>query len=192
MVERIARAALPRRGHIVVLNGTSSAGKSSVAKALQARRPHQHVQLDVFRAMEPAGHWEHREQWPLRLAALCRAMHASCAAYADHGLHVVLDHALTPDAWHYLVEDLAGHTVYLVGVHCPVDEAARREQARGDRPIGLAASQAAWIHAGPAYDFSVDTRAATPEACADALAHWLSGTPAPATFGRLRAGDAAP
>ena len=37
MAERIARAALPARGHIVVLNGTSSAGKTSIAKALQAR-----------------------------------------------------------------------------------------------------------------------------------------------------------
>ena len=189
MVARVARDTLPARGHVIVLNGTSSAGKSSIAKALQARlsAPHLHLQLDAFRAMEPPGHWDNAAHWPLRLAALCRAMHAACIGFVDHGLNVILDHALSADAWHYLRDDLKGHTVYLVGVHCAVDEAARRERARGERPIGLAAAQAAWIHAGPAYDIDVDTQASTPQACADTLARWLAQAPAAHAFERLRA-----
>jgi chloramphenicol 3-O phosphotransferase len=194
VVERIARDALPARGHIVVLNGTSSAGKSSIAKALQARvaAPYLHVQMDAFRAMEPGGHWQATEHWPLRLAVLCRALHAACIEYADHGLNVILDHVLTPDAWHYLRDDLAEHTVYLVDVHCPLDEAVRRERVRADRPIGLAASQAAWIGAGPACDLTLDTGSASAATCADALARWLAPAPPPAAFERLSNDTARP
>jgi len=37
-----------------------------------------------------------------------------------------------------LIQLLAGHDVFFVGVHCPLDELVRREAARGDRRIGEA------------------------------------------------------
>ena len=47
-------------GRIVVLNGASSAGKTSIARELQRMLPvaYLHVQLDAFRAMEPPGYFE--------------------------------------------------------------------------------------------------------------------------------------
>jgi chloramphenicol 3-O phosphotransferase len=190
MAQRIARSALPARGRIIVLNGCSSAGKSSLAKALQALlpQPQLHVQLDMFRDMEPGNYWGESTHaaWPMRLAALCRAMHASTLQYVAHGLDVILDHAPTPDAWHYLVEDFRDQRVWLVGVHCPVDELERREQARGDRPVGLAAQQFTWIHRDLNYDVEVDTSAAAPAMCAEAVAQRLR-EPRPALgFDRLR------
>lgn len=180
----VPRQLLPHPGTVIVLNGASSAGKTSIARALQARldAPYHHVQLDAFRAMEPAGYWEAWEQWApgvldVRLAALCRAMHATVVEFSRHGLGVILDTVLDkPDIWHYLLEDLAHSPVYLVGVVCSVEELSRREQMRGDRKPGLAARQAPFVHAGREYDFQVDTTDCSADQCAARIAQWLTSS----------------
>lgn len=176
----------PAPGLLVVLNGTSSAGKSTLARVLQARLPGDflHVALDDFRAMEPAGYFgpDARPQHRLRLAALRRALHGTCAAYLAHGQNVLLDHVLDPGSWDALASDLAGHRVLLVAVHCSADELARREQQRPDRAPGLAASQRVAIHHQRRYDFSVDTTRHSAEACGAAIASWLATGPQPAAF----------
>ena len=169
-----------RTGRVLVLNGASSSGKTSLAKALQALlpEPHQHVQLDAFRAMEPADYWlgldtVTTQRW---IAGLCGAMHATVAAFAHSGQHVIFDTALDRAS---VVESLhadLGHLGFtLIGVHCALDELERRETTRGDRPIGLARRQFATIHAGRTYDFSVDTTHASTAACAAEIAAWLEG-----------------
>ena len=52
---------LNKPGRIVLLNGVGSAGKSSIAKALQAitREPFLHVQMDSFLEMLPDASWDH-------------------------------------------------------------------------------------------------------------------------------------
>ena len=186
----VPRHKLPPPASIYVLNGTSSSGKSSLARALQASmgRPIQHLQLDAFRRMEPNDYWEAwHEQDPalvaLKHAALCRAMHAALAEYARHGVDVVFDTVLWHrEDWRYLLEDLDGLSVYLVGVRCGLEELTRREQARGDREVGLAAGQYKTIHTGKVYDFQVDTTHASTEQCAAAVSAWLAGQPQARAF----------
>ena len=165
-------------GRVLVLNGTSSAGKTSLAKALQTVLPeaHLHVQLNAFRDMEPPGYWKDLDPATseLRIEALCRAMHAAVAAHARHGQHVIFDTVLDrASVARYFEEDLRPLAPLLIGVTCAVDELERREQARGDRPLGLARRQAAFIHEGRAYDFSVDTTSTSPEQSAVVVLQWL-------------------
>ena len=185
-VPRIPR---PGCGTVVLLNGTSSSGKTSLAQALQADPASQylHVQLNAFRDMEPLGYFgpAHAAAGPLRVAALCRAMHAAVAEFAAHGQDVIFDHVLSADAWQYLFEDFQGQRLFLVAVHCPVEELVRRGRARGDREIGLAQSQAGRIHEGRTYDFSVDTSLASPADCAHAVRLWLAQDPVPAAFAKM-------
>ena len=188
----VPRGALPNTGAIILLNGTSSSGKTSLAKALQSALPQRqylHVQLNAFRDMEPPGYFsrERAAAGPLRVAALCRAMHATVAEYAAHGQNVIFDHVLSVDAWHYLFEDFSDQRLHLVGVHCTAEELVRREQARGDRPHGLAQSQLGSVHANREYDFEVDTSRANASECANAVAQWLREDPAPSAFARMRA-----
>ncbi len=93
-------------GFVLVLNGCSSSGKTAIAKVLQQSQPLAllHLQLDAFRAREPEGYFgpDQRHQAPLRVAALCRAMHAAAREYALHGQNVILDHVLSAEAWQYL------------------------------------------------------------------------------------------
>lgn len=191
----VPRHSLPPPAKIIVLNGTSSAGKSSLARALQARMttPIQHLQLDAFRRMEPNDYWEAWDQQDptlvaLKHAALCRAMHAALSEYARHGLDVIFDTVLRHrDDSRYLLEDLDGLPVYLVGVNCALDELTRREQDRGDREIGLAAGQFKTIHLGKVYDFQVDTTTSSTEQCASEVLAWLDGQPLPRAFKAMQA-----
>ena len=133
--------------------------RKSVCTWATAVSPIQHLQLDAFRRMEPNDYWDAwHEQDPtlvaLKHAALCRAMHAALSEYARHGVDVIFDTVLWHrEDWRYLLEDLDGLPVYLVGVTCGLEELVRREQARGDREIGLATGQFKTIHTGKVYDF---------------------------------------
>jgi len=60
--------------------------------------------------------------------------------------------------------------VLWVGVRCEGAVAAGRELARGDRVIGMAASQAELVHQGVVYDLQVDTTHAEALECARAIA----------------------
>ncbi len=181
----VPRHKLPSPAKIIVLNGTSSSGKSSLARALQARMdtPIQHLQLDAFRRMEPNDYWDARHdqdpaQEALKHAALCRAMHAALSEYARHGVDVIFDTVLWHrEDWRYLLEDLDGLPVYLVGVTCELEELARREHARGDREAGLAVGQFKTIHTGKVYDFQVDTTTSSTEQCAGEVLAWLGERP---------------
>lgn len=177
------------KGRVIVLNGPSSSGKSALAQTLQQRfaQPHLHVALDVFRAMEPPGYFDagHSAQSALRSAALCRALNATTAEYARHGLNVLLDHVLPPVGWKYLVEDLVEFSVFLVGVHCSLPVLQARELLRQDRPLGLAASQVSSIHRDTEYDFTVDTTASSTAECAAAVFNWLAAVPNPDAFAKV-------
>ena len=188
----IPRSSLPDGGIILLLNGTSSSGKTSLAKAMQSAMPERqflHVRLDAFREMEPAGFFgaSQAASAPLRVAALCRAMHAAVAEYAGHGQNVIFDHVLSAAAWHYLLEDFDKETLYLIEVQCAIGELLRREAARCDRPPGLAQSQVDAIHAGRDYDLSIDTTSSDPARCAASVREWLLRDPAALAFKRMRA-----
>jgi len=59
--------------------------------------------------------------------------------------------------------------VIYINVTCPLEELRRREQERGDRPIGLGESQLAGLSPQEVYDITVDTYSSTTEECADRI-----------------------
>ncbi|WP_048440409.1 chloramphenicol phosphotransferase CPT family protein [Caenimonas sp. SL110] len=184
---------LAAAGRVIVLNGTSSSGKSTLARLLQQgfEEPHLHVQLDAFRAMEPPGYFDglSPEVSALRLAALCRAINAATAEYARHGQHVILDHVLPRQGWAYLAQGLAGLPVYLVGVRCDLPQLQQREARRKDRPVGLAESQMS-MHDAVLYDFEIDTSKSSPQDCAQAVLAWFAAKPIAHAFaGMVSAGS---
>ncbi len=193
---RAAVSVLPPPGRIIVLNGTSSAGKTALAAELQRSAPELqllHVQLDAFRAMEPPGYWsaDYKQQASLRTEALCRAINHSVAQYARFGQNVILDHVLTPKACRLLMEDLAGYQVLLVKIGCSLKQLELREARRKDRTPGLAKSQLESVHAGCTYDFEVDTTSTSATELAHGLAAWLHTNPATSAFRLMQNTNAA-
>lgn len=162
---------------VVLLNGASSAGKSSTARALQrvARRPFFHVAMDDFLGMMPvAGSVDpqglvftpvHASGAPAELAirmgplaeSVLHAMRRAVAAMADDGLDLIVDEVLLGgEAEADYRRLLARHRLLLVGIDLPLALLEERERARGDRLPGQARWQGARVHAGRRYDLMVD------------------------------------
>ncbi|MYT31326.1 MULTISPECIES: AAA family ATPase [unclassified Streptomyces] len=176
-------------GRIIFLNGTSSSGKSSIARELLDILDEGvffHMAVDGFGAMRTR-----RELDGAELDAALRrtrmGFHRSIAAMAEVGNDIVVDHVLS-EPWRLLdcLTVLPPEDVLFVGVHCPLDELARREQARGDRPPGLAEHQYDLVHRHGDYDLECDTGALGARECAQQIKEFLPYRPDPNAFTRLR------
>lgn len=168
---------------IVILNGTSSSGKTSLARAIQrlAKGPVLRVSMDDFLEMMPPRFANDDEAFSFRLVpgaeppeveigtgsygeALMRGMRTSVAALADQDLDLVVDDVMlgAGDQTHYR-EVLARHAVSFVAVRCTLEAAEQRERDRGDRDIGMARWQFTRVHAGRDYDLEVSTDEVSPD-----------------------------
>lgn len=180
-----------RLGRIVLLNGRSSSGKSSIGNALQRTLadPWFFFPVDALGAMRSSEHTRPLEGDAVEqvLRRTRRGYHRAVAALASVGNDVIMDYPLS-EPWRLadLLEVLAPYDVTLVDVHCSAEELDRRERARGDRPLGLARSQA-HVFDHDDRDVVVDTTSTPPEACAKAIATELDALAAPKAFERLRA-----
>lgn len=164
-------------GTIIILNGTSSSGKTTLLKALQAMLPEPFLDagLDRFIWMMPR-RYLNRPLWDdiLGLATqagqtghqLATSMHQAIAAISRSGSHVVADHVLVEPAWLQECADLFSDLpAYLVGVRCPLNVLVQRERERQDRTLGQAEAQFELVHQHEIYDLEVDTSVASPEVC---------------------------
>lgn len=160
---------------LIVLNGPSSSGKSSIAAAVQSLStvPALHIGADLMRCLVPQRHLPY-VPWPkldggVHLA-FAQAVHRSAAAFFEEGFTVVLDHGLYPPQWlRSCCEVLAAYRPLLVHLTCPQDELARREGRRGDRPAGLAQQLAPRIHRHGICDITLDSSQASPKMLAAQL-----------------------
>ncbi|WP_405552450.1 chloramphenicol phosphotransferase CPT family protein [Streptomyces sp. NBC_01171] len=177
-------------GRIIFLNGTSSSGKSSIARELLGLLDdgvYSHLSVDAFNAMRAQQELS-REEFDAALRRTRLGFHRSVAAMAAVGNDLVVDHVLS-EPWRLTdcLTVLRPEDVLFVGVHCPLPELERRERARGDREAGLAALQYDLVHAHGDYDLECDTGTASPRACAERIRDFLPHRPTPTAFSRLRA-----
>ncbi len=177
-------------GQIVILNGASSAGKTTIAASFRDRRaaagdlwvlmgiddylaklPIEWLDLGLAagpgRFADDGMRLEHTARGPvLRIGAACRqllrAYQAAVAGTARSGLNVIVDEVVVDTTARLDWQTaLAGLDVVWVGVRCAPEVAEQRELARGDRAIGMTRSQTA-VHADATYAFEIDTTALAP------------------------------
>lgn len=160
---------------LVILNGASSSGKSTIAKALLqiAPPPAIHLGADLLRQLVPSNHLPYV---PLsdfgkgRHLALAQAVHGSAKSFYIAGFSVVLDHALYPANWLMSCAlTLAEASPLLVGIECSEEQLCERERIRGDRPIGLAITVSRHVHKHGNYDLVVDTTNEAPATIAQRI-----------------------
>lgn len=180
---------------LIVLNGTSSAGKTTLATALQARcsTPLQVSGIDTFLALQPESMFappgsktptegftfcavevEGQPAWTVRPGpegeALMRAVHAYWAACAAEGIAQVVDHVMLSQAMALdLKVRLSPYDPLLVAVKCPLDVVDQRERDRGDRLVGQGRGIGARVHDFLTYDVQVDTSLMDPDEAADVV-----------------------
>ncbi|MGW1737626.1 phosphotransferase-like protein [Nocardia sp. NPDC001965] len=184
-------------GRVIFLNGTSSAGKTTLARAVQdeSDTPFVYWGIDTLFGLVPPnwgggrngplsrdGFWYDRtgndaDGHPLVVIRygptgrrLLRSACTAAAAFARGGDHLVVDEMLlTPDLLSIWLDELTGLDVQLVRVSCPLSVAERRERDRGHE-IGLARGHLLTVHEhGQPYDTVVDTTTGTPAELARAV-----------------------
>jgi len=179
-------------GKIILINGASSAGKSSLARAVQQTldEPFWHLSIDHLRdsGVLPlervrAGDFA----WSAMRPAFFDGFHDALPALAGAGNNLIVDHIVDTPAWMAdLVRLLAAFDVYFVGLHCPLAELERREAARGDRRIGDARNDFETIHRFATYDLELDSTQPAEANAALVRASWTRRL-RPSAFERMAA-----
>jgi chloramphenicol 3-O phosphotransferase len=169
---------------VIVLNGGSSSGKSSIARALQEVLPGQWLTfgVDVLvealpgRGDDPRSGLVLEPDGAVTVTPEFRAVqdiwYQGLATMASRGAFLILDEVfLTGGAGQQRLRAvLDGLDILWAGVHCDPLVAASREAGRPERVRGMAMTQAITVHAGVVYDLEVDTTDSSAIACARRIA----------------------
>lgn len=183
MTNRIAEAdarnqsAVPRlaRPHVIILNGVSSVGKSSTAKALQdiAAAPFLHIALDDFLNMLPRRVFDNPEGITFEktpnsggpcvavrtgpvVERVLSGMRRAVMAMATAGNNLIVDEVMWADQAVDYRALLSNCELRFVGLFAPLDIVEERERRRGDRDIGLARWQHDRVHRNVHYHLKLD------------------------------------
>ena len=188
-------------GKVLFLQGPSSAGKSTLAAALQVSLEECWwiLEADDITRMQPTsernGWWEptHEERphpsWDpdLRLTRWLAGYFQCLATIAKTGSNVIAVGGWLQTSWLLdLAETLEGIEALCVGVYCPLEELERREIARGDRKSGYARSHYDLVHMHAPYDVEIDTALQTREESVELIQKMLVSPPEMPFFARIR------
>jgi chloramphenicol 3-O phosphotransferase len=164
-----------KQGKIIILNGTSSSGKTTLAQSLEKVLDEPYLYISIDNLLEPVMNMlanippseEMGKAVGLIVPKAISFMNSTIAALALHGQNIIVDTVFTDK--NFLLESielLSSYPVTFVKVHCPLEELERRELERGDRHPGLAKSQMESVHADKEYDLTVDTHKYNINECA--------------------------
>ncbi|WP_457154430.1 phosphotransferase-like protein [Mesorhizobium sp. P5_C1] len=173
------------KASIILLNGVGSAGKSSIARALQqiTAAPFLHVQMDTFIEMLPDALQDHTDGFSYETirqdgkpavvirtgpvgARTLRGMRHAIAALAGQGNNLIVDEVLCNGEMSEYLELLSAFDLHVVAVLAPLEVLEAREAQRADRLPGLARWQYGRVHENIRYDLEVDTSVLTSLECA--------------------------
>src|SRR5689334_22572565 len=97
-------SAMAELGKIILLNGASSSGKSTLARALQTKieAPFWHISIDHLRdtGVLPLARIRSGEfDWKSMREAFFEGFHLSLAAYVQAGNNLIVEHIIETRAW---------------------------------------------------------------------------------------------
>lgn len=199
-------------GTIIVLNGPSAAGKSSIQREIQDsfERPYLatgidqlmlHMVPDRYLVRDVADNREvfwaetSRDAGGAPLHCLrfgpdgyrfIDGMHHTIQSLALCGNNVVVDYIALEEPWlPRLAGLLDGLTAYLVGVYAPLSVLEERAKSR-PYPAGIARAQYEVVHKHGIYDLELDTSVLSIKECAEAVRELIHRQVNPTAFERLR------
>lgn len=192
---------------IILLNGTSSSGKTMIAKALNliSPEPFVHIGIDMIYSIMPldfinAGtrsaegfkivRDETDKERPVKVdfgpfgqqVRNCSPQIAKLLS--DAGLNLIIDEVLVGDQFlEGYVKTLKHNKTYFVGVTCELEALKERELLRADRANGLAEGQYKVVHEPERfYDLMVDTTNTSPFKGARQIMDFVAKNPTPTSM----------
>lgn len=193
------KSASAQTGTVIILNGPSSAGKSSIQKAFQhLMMPHLWCRTGIDMLLDapmPMITNENLSFWqsanPIRWVEqtqddeghviftlflgeqgkkVAYAMNSTIAAYAQNGCNVIVDYiAYEPEWIADLQQKLKGIKTYYVAVDISLETLEQREKARGTSPEGHARSHYFTVYGNIPYDLRVNSEKNTSQEIAEQI-----------------------
>ncbi|RLJ82071.1 chloramphenicol 3-O phosphotransferase [Planococcus citreus] len=163
-------SAMINKGKIILLNGVSSSGKSSLAKLLATKlEGYFHFGIDDFDLVIEK--MENRNTSKLIPIPTEVFFHETVKLFSDKGIHLIVDQILhDEETISHLVSVLKEYPVLFIGIHCSVEEIDRREKNRGNRIIGQGRAQLEFVHRqNETYDIEVNTMETSLEVAAERI-----------------------
>ena len=149
---------------VILLNGPSSSGKSTLAGTLQqliAAETHEKyevVSIDDFMKISKS-----ETIYEDDVFEISGDMCAKALELLEAGRGIIIDHVITSERiYEQLKEFLSSYPLRTVRITCPLDILKSRELARGDRCVGSAEASAEYLFPKTGYDLVVDTAAKSP------------------------------
>lgn len=190
-------------GTVIILNGPSASGKSSIQKAFQSiMMPGLWIKLGIdslFDQPLPDITPDNLEYWQSENSIrwvqttkdrdqnnvialfigeqgdkVAYGMNSAIAAYAQNGSNVIVDYIAYKKEWiDDLREKLKGINTYFVKVNIPLEVLEQREKSRGTSPSGHARSHYDAVHWDITYDLEVDSSKQKPDEIAQQIDSFL-------------------
>jgi chloramphenicol 3-O phosphotransferase len=188
---------------IIYLNGPTSSGKTTLAKALQdvLEPPFLHIGIDKIIEMmperlndweggnAPSGFsWKHMidsEGKPIHELKIGPFAQKICDSYLeivallarlDHRL-IVDDVGISDEEFNRWKDKFRNHKVLYVGVKAPLGVLEQREETRGNRIVGSARAQFQKIKYGEMYDVELDTSVLSIDECVEMIRKFVDAEP---------------
>ncbi|MBD7971202.1 chloramphenicol phosphotransferase CPT family protein [Paenibacillus gallinarum] len=176
-----------KQGILVFLNGTSSSGKTSISTELinQKEIHFYHLSIDEFFINynnfvnnkfpdeAPRG-IDHQVVSQIVDDSIFSVYHSTITLLLELGFNVIADTVIDNDKrFTAFLDQFFDRPTLFIGVTCSKEELIRREQARGDRQIGLAASQFSKVYCFDEYDLEVNTEEMNPAECAEKILSYI-------------------
>jgi len=164
-----------KKGKIIILNGVSSSGKSTLAAKLQKKLSEAFFIIAGDPFMEMLSPTKNAADYAGEAyVQFFTASYHTTKAFSDIGMNTIIDGVWLKEdeiGLNELLELLHDYPVLFVHVTCPLEELYRRERERGNRDIGQCESQLAHLNPQDTYDITIDT---TKEECVDEIIELLN------------------
>lgn len=191
---------------VILLNGPSSAGKTTIMKELQKILPEPFLakSLDEYIVMLPEymndynatlaphkgfGWVREYDEYNRPLSHLTPGEYGikvydvfklQIQQLAQHGFHVIVDNvALTADDYQKWKEHLNLYTLFTVKIDASPEVLDNREKSRCDRVLGVSRALQQTVHRNYSYDYQLDTTTDSPSACAKLISEAFYKLPMP-------------
>jgi len=177
------------QGIVVLLNGTSSAGKTSISNELinQKEILFHHLSIDdFFNNFNEFIDVDDQVIAQIIFDPIGSYYYATIKLISEMGLNVIADTVIDNDKrFNECLDVFIDQPTLFVGVICSKEELIRREQIRGDRQIGLASSQFDKVYCFDEYDLEVNTEELNPVECAEKILGFIKSNKEYSVFKKL-------